>query len=314
MYRGEKIMHEGLVEKVGVVGLGAQGWLIAFRCASAHKVTYVYDVSNDSLKKAINNIQNVFTTYVNKGLLTREQAEEKYQKIHVCSTLAECVGDADIVIEAVPENLALKQKIWQEIDVLAPQRTLLATNSSSMCSSKIGADVSRKDRMFNINLGAPDDMGPPKLDPVEFMYNSETSENTKFIAKQFLNSLQCIIFETHKEIQGFSFNRVWRAVKKECLFLWANGYSSPEMIDRAWMLEFHTTFGPFALMDQVGLDVVRDIELNYYFETGDESDKPPMELEQMVAKGHLGVKTGKGFYQYPNPVYKEAEWLSKKCY
>jgi 3-hydroxybutyryl-CoA dehydrogenase len=112
------------------------------------------------------------------------------------------------------------------------------------------------------------------------------------------------------EIKGFSLNRVWRAIKKECLKLWANGYITPEDFDRAWMLEWGTPYGPFGLMDKVGLDIVKQIELTYYDESQNPEDLPPPQLDEMIAKGWLGEKTKKGFYEYPNPSYSTPGWLN----
>ncbi len=141
------------------------------------------------------------------------------------------------------------------------------------------------------------------------MWNPSTSESTKRAALAFLRSIRCVPIVTRKEIQGFSLNRVWRAIKKESLRLWAEDYISPEDLDRAFMLEWGTACGPFGLMDKVGLDVVRDIELSYHRETGDASDLPPRALEHMIAAGSLGEKSGRGFYLYPDPVYLRPEWL-----
>jgi 3-hydroxybutyryl-CoA dehydrogenase len=104
---------------------------------------------------------------------------------------------------------------------------------------------------------------------------------------------------------------VWRAIKKECLKLWAEGYTKPEDLDRAFMMEWNTDHGPFGLMDMVGLDVIRDIELSYYRESQDKTDLPPEALDYMIARGWLGEKSGKGFYEYPNPAYKKPDFLRK---
>lgn len=101
---------------------------------------------------------------------------------------------------------------------------------------------------------------------------------------------------TEKEIKGYSINRVWRAVKKECLYLWANGYTDPKEFDRGWMLEWGTNMGPFKLMDLIGLQTIYNIENSYYNASGDECDKPPAKLKEMIDDGRLGMKTGEGFY------------------
>ena len=113
-------------------------------------------------------------------------------------------------------------------------------------------------------------------------------------------------------VEGFSHNRVWRAVKRETLHLVADGYSNREDLDRAWMLEFGMAYGPFGLMDKIGLDVIRDIEMQCYLDSGDERDKSPQMLDDMVSRGQLGVKTGWGFCTYPNPDYERPGWLRKE--
>ena len=105
---------------------------------------------------------------------------------------------------------------------------------------------------------------------------------------------------------------MWRAIKKECLHLVDEGVASFEDVDRAWMIVFNNPMGPFGLMDVIGLDVVRDIELVYYNESGDDFDHPPKILLDKVKKGQLGVKTGKGFYSYPNPDLRDPDWLKGK--
>jgi 3-hydroxybutyryl-CoA dehydrogenase len=128
-------------------------------------------------------------------------------------------------------------------------------------------------------------------------------------AKHFVRAIGLAPLIVRKESTGFLFNRVWRAIKKECLHLVDDGVASFEDVDRAWMVVMGTPAGPFALMDVVGLDVVRDIEMVYYRESGDELDAPPKLLLDKIARGELGVKTGKGFYSYPNPAYRAPGWL-----
>ena len=108
---------------------------------------------------------------------------------------------------------------------------------------------------------------------------------------------------------GFLFNRIWRAIKKEAMFLADQGYADYEDIDRAWMIATKMPIGIFGLLDMVGLDVIRDVCEQYYNESKDEKDKPPQILLEKIRKGELGVKTNKGFYSYPEPIFKSKEWL-----
>jgi 3-hydroxybutyryl-CoA dehydrogenase len=291
---------------VGIVGAGTQGSQVAYRCALGGCQTYLHDVSSAQLDQALEKIQGWLEERAATGETTAGQLAEAWGRLHRCETLAECVAGADIVIEAVPEQLKLKQEVWKAIDDLAPAKTILSTNSSSFRSSVIGRDVQRKAKTFNLNFGQP-----AEDNHVEIMWNIHTSAETKEAALSFLSSLGFVPLVTHKEITGFSLNRIWRAVKKEALHLVDQGYCDFQDIDRGSILEFGWSQGPFQLMDAIGLDVIRDIELSYYAESGDESDKPPKLLEDLVAKGRLGVKTGQGFYSYPHPEFEQPGWLRK---
>lgn len=141
------------------------------------------------------------------------------------------------------------------------------------------------------------------------MRGTATSDDTVEGARQFAHDVGLTPLLVLKESTGFLFDRVWRAIKKECLHLVDEGVASHEDVDRAWMIVFGMPLGPFGLMDMVGLDVVRDIEMVYYHESGDESDLPPRLLLDKIEKGELGIKTGKGFYGYPNPAYQDPSWL-----
>ena len=292
------------LQNVTIVGAGVQGSMLAFRCALHGKRVALVDVDRQTLERAGGKIAGWLEERVSRGELSRTEAEAVRARIVAHDALAEALADADIVIENVPEQLELKQAVWAQIDALAPAKTLLTTNSSSLRSSEIGAGVGRKDKTFNLNF-----MTPTEDDMVEVMWNDQTSAATREAALAFLESIRNIAIVTRREIKGFSLNRVWRAVKKECLRLWAEGYIDPHDLDRAFMLEWRTGYGPFGLMDKVGLDVVRDIELSYYRESGDESDLPPRALEEMVERGDLGEKSGRGFYEYPDPAYLRPGWL-----
>ena len=300
-------MQSTRLANVGIVGAGTQGSQIALRCVLAGRETCLYDVSRAQLDQALRKVRHWLDERVGEGKLAPEAVESSWAKLHPCDRLSECVADAEIVIEAVPEKLELKQAVWTQIDDLAPPRTILATNSSSLRSSVIGRDVRRKGKTFNLNFGQP-----AEDDHVEVMWNAHTSVETQEAALAFLNSLGFMPLVTHKEISGFSLNRIWRAVKKESLRLVDQGYCDFQDIDRGSISVFGWSQGPFQLMDAIGLDVIRDIELSFYAESRDESDKPPQLLEDLVAKGHLGVKTGQGFYSYPHPEFEQPGWLHKK--
>lgn len=296
-----------LPQHVTIVGAGTQGSMLAFRSAIYGRTVWVYDLSDSALDTAGKKIKGWLEKRVKQSILTDRDVNEILTHLHFTSDIKQALEDTEIIIENVPEQLTLKQNVWENVDKLAPPDALLTTNSSSLKSSDIGKNVRRKDKTFNINF-----MTPTEDDLVEVMWNICTSDETKAKALAFLKAQKNIPIITKKEIKGFSLNRVWRMMKKECLKLWAGGYISPEDFDRAFMMEWNTDYGPFGQMDKVGLDIVYQIELTYYEESQDPSDLPPKALKEMIKQGNLGEKSGKGFYTYPNPAYTQNGWLRKE--
>jgi 3-hydroxybutyryl-CoA dehydrogenase len=132
----------------------------------------------------------------------------------------------------------------------------------------------------------------------DIMKGTKTSNETFEKGKKWIESIEITPLLVKKESFGFVFNRIWRAVKKECLEIWAGGYADVEEVDKAWKIYTGMGLGPFKLMDGVGLDVVYDIELSYYNNSKDPKDLPPKAFKEKIEKGELGIKTRKGFYTY----------------
>ena len=295
------------IDSLAVIGLGTQGAQIAFRSALYGKRVVACDVSEAVLETAMGKINGWLEEYRQAGRIGDSDIPEILTRITCSTDMDSGVKGVDLVLEVVPERLELKQKVWEQIDRAADPDTLLTTNSSSLKSSDIGKNINRKALSFNLNF-----MTPVKDDLVEVMWNANTDDAIKPVVLDFLYALNLVPIVTQKEIKGFSHNRVWRAIKKETLKLWDQGYCDYQDLDRAFMMEFGTSFGPFGLMDIVGLDVIRDIENSYYQDSGDESDKPPKKLLEYIEQGKLGVKSGCGFYEYPNPAYTSSDWLRKR--
>ena len=133
---------------------------------------------------------------------------------------------------------------------------------------------------------------------VDIMRGTQTSEETFETGKKYIESIQFTPLVVKKECLGFVFNRIWHATKKEALNSWAKGYADIESIDSSWKIFTGMNLGLFELMDNIGLDVVYAVEMTYYKESGDERDKPPQALKDMIDRGELGAKTKKGFYTY----------------
>ena len=295
----------GEIECVCVFGAGTLGWQIALQCAShAHHVN-LYDISSEALNNARNNIETELGAWTKADTITTKKQKTILQLVCFEQDSTRAVEGVDLVIEAVPERLELKRRVFTELDAMCDNGTIISSNSSSIRISLIEDATSRMDWVLNTHFYS----NPWRSHIVELMRGSTTSDETMARVSAFMRSIGMLPLVVMKESTGFIFNRVWRAVKRECLHLVDDGVASYEDVDRAWMSYYGTNMGPFGLMDKVGLDVVRDIENVYYGESGDPKDAPPRLLLDKVEKCELGIKTGKGFYSYPNPAFLDPKFL-----
>jgi 3-hydroxybutyryl-CoA dehydrogenase len=296
------------IKSVGVIGTGMLGTQIAVQAACYGYDVNAYDEAPDSFQKTLHKIRGVMKMLGKGPTVPKEEWDQAARKVQMTKDLAQTLKEADLVVEAVPENLDLKRKLFAEMDSLAPQGAILSTNSSSIPVSKIEDATRRPEKCLNIHFYMPA-VGMPMADVAG---GTKTTSETIRVAQQWIRSIGCVPLTVKKEILGFCFNSVWRAVKRQSLFMWAGGYVDFRDIDRGWMLFTGMTDGPFGLMDRVGLDVVYGIEMVYYNESKDPKDKPPDALMEKIKKGELGVKTEKGFYTYPNPEFIQPDFLNAK--
>jgi len=210
---------------------------------------------------------------------------------------ATAVAGAWLVVEAVPEVLDLKKKIFAQLEGDADADAILASNSSSYASRLFTEGLKTADRMLNTHFYMP-----PQSTVLDVMSDGKTSQDIlEFVLKTF-PEFGLHPFLVRKESTGFIFNRIWAAIKRESLEVVYEGVSIPKDVDDMFARNFGTKAGPFRMMDQVGLDVVLDIEEHYAAENPNLPAGPRKLLHEYVDKGKLGVKTGEGFYDdYPKP-------------
>ena len=266
------------INTISVIGAGYMGKQIIERSALCGYNVHAYDVSFESL--------NEFISELNKS------KDIKGEIIHH-NNLPEAVKNADLIIETIPENIELKRDVFSQIDEVAPPHAIIATNSSSIPISKLEDVVERKDKVMNIHFYHL--INWPMAD---LMKGTQTSDETFEKGKKWVESIDITPLIVKKECYGFVFNRIWRAIKKDCLKIWSGGHADVEDVDKAWKIFTGSDEGPFEMMDKIGLDVIYDIEMSYFKKSGDQDDKPPDALKDMVEKGDLGMKTGKGFYTW----------------
>ena len=294
------------IQRVCVVGAGFMGSQIALHCAVHGRDVWLHDISETALARTEIQLRRLLIEQAAAGVVDDAAAAVALGRLRRPTLWGEAAAEADIVIEAVKEDLAVKREIFAALDRICPPHTILTTNSSSLRISRIESATSRPGKVLNTHFVQPVWKHPF----VELMGGSQTSTETMQSVKSFMESMSLLTIMVRKENTGFVFNCIWRAVKKESLRLLDQGVASVEDIDRTWMIQMESDMGPFAMMDRIGLDVVRDIEQVYYEESGDSRDAPPRVLEEKIACGELGVKTGRGFYTYPQPAWQQPGFLN----
>ncbi|MHA1671761.1 MAG: 3-hydroxyacyl-CoA dehydrogenase family protein [Promethearchaeota archaeon] len=269
------------IKVVAIIGVGNMGRQIVEKTAEKNYSIRMYKAHPKGFDKYVKEIAKLKKVKKVSGDVSLEY------------TIAEAVKDADLIIETIPEKLELKKEVFSEIDKFAPPHAIIATNSSSFPVSKLEDSVKRKDKVLNIHF-----YNLITYPMADIMRGSETSDETFQKGKRWIENIGITPIVVKKECYGFVFNRIWRAIKKESLKIWAGGHADIEVVDQAWKIYTKMNVGPFTIMDEVGLDVIWDIEMAYYKESGDPNDKPPQALKEKIDKGELGIKSGKGFYTY----------------
>jgi len=282
------------VTKLAVVGAGSMGAQIAQQAALHGVDVRLQDKSEEQLRKAVESNRGHVMRRVEKGKLARADADAALERVQTTTELGVAVEDADVIIEAVFEDLEIKRSIFRELDAMAPPGALLASNSSTMGISRIADVTKRPDRCVNMHFFFP----VLVMDLVEVVRGQQTTDATVERAVAFAREMGRTPVVLNKEIDGFIVNRILHAASQEAYRLLDAGIASFEDIDIAVEKGLNWPMGPFRLGDFSGLDVTYSARLHMYKTTGDERLKPSPQLEAKVKAGKLGRKTGEGWYKY----------------
>jgi 3-hydroxybutyryl-CoA dehydrogenase len=282
------------IRRVLVVGAGTMGSQIALQTALSgrHKIALV-DSSESQLERARTQNEKLVTRGVDRGRITDQDGKAALERIAASADLEQTAREADLVIEAVFEDLDTKRDIFKRVDAVAPDHTILASNSSTITISRLAEVTGRPDRCCNMHFFHPVTV----LQLCEVVRGPKTSDATIEAAIEFVRSIGRIPVLINKEVWGFIVNRILFAASEEALRLYEGGYASFEDIDTAVKKGLNWPMGPFELMDFSGLDIyVGAMEDRRKLGEG---SAPPEALKRKVAAGELGRKSGKGFYEYP---------------
>lgn len=282
------------VERVLVVGSGAMGSQIAMVCALAGLDVTAYDVDPDVLYRAQTQLQDRMDRTVEKGRLSAWERDSAFGHLAFSTDLEDPAARADLVIEAVVEKLDVKRKVFAALDGLCPDRTVLTSNSSSFVPSKLADATGRADRVCNLHFFNP----ALVMRCVEVVPGPDTARDTLDTAVELVRRLGKEPVVLDKETPGFVANRILNAVRDEAISLLEEGVASVEAIDTACRTALGYPMGPFELMDLTGIDIGYLTKMARYDETGDPHDLPSRSVRELVERGELGRKTGRGWYTY----------------
>ena len=281
------------INTVAVLGAGTMGHGIAQVCAAAGCSVRLYDINDEAVASGAARIEGNLNKGIDRGKVTENERDAVLNRLTTTTLIAEAVTGADLVVEAAPESIELKAKIFSAVDAAAPDHALLASNTSSLSIAQIASAVADPTRVVGMHFSNP--VHIMKL--VEVVWGAETSDATRDAAVAFSRRLgkEPIVV---KDAPGFASSRLGIVLGMEAIRMVQEGVASPEDIDTAMELGYRHPMGPLKLTDLVGLDVRLGIA-EYLQETlGSDAFEPPELLRRMVAEGKLGKKSGSGFYQW----------------
>ncbi|MGB6078967.1 MAG: 3-hydroxybutyryl-CoA dehydrogenase [Xanthobacteraceae bacterium] len=281
-----------MIETVGIIGAGTMGNGIAQVCAAAGLNVVMTDISDAAVARGTSVIEKSLERLVNKQKMSEADRSAALKRITGTTDKAK-LANCDLVIEAATENEDLKVKILKDLCATLQPRALLATNTSSISITKLAAATDRPDRFIGMHFFNP----VPLMALLELIRGLQTSDDTHAKAVDFAKRIGKVAI-TAKNSPGFAVNRILCPMINEAIFALQEGIASAEDIDAGMKLGCNQPIGPLALADMIGLDTMLSVMEVFYEGFNDSKYRPAPLLKEMVAAGHLGRKSGKGFYDY----------------
>lgn len=291
------------IQKVLILGAGTLGLRVGLRAALSGYNTVIYEINENAIAQARKFQAQILKGLIKEGQISETQAEQILAGIKFTTDKLEAAEGVHFVNESVTENLALKRQVWAEFGALCPADAILTTNTSYLLPSKIADATGAPERFCSFHFhdvflaSVVDIMPHPGTDPamIDLLY-------------KMAYKLHQIPVLVRKEWPGYIFNHMLAALMGAAFRLVTQGVADIHDVDRSWMGNFHMPSGPFGIMDTIGLDTVYHVTKNM---AAPGYEATLAFLEPYIQNGHLGVKSGKGFYDYPKPAYRNPDFLGK---
>lgn len=294
-------------KNITIAGSGVLGYQIAFQTAFYGFNVTVYDINDEVLAKAKTKFNTLSEAYKRDLNATDEQLSNTKNNLSYSSDLANAVQDADLLIEAVPENPGIKVDFYTKLAAVAPEKTIFATNSSTMLPSQFANKTGRPEKFIALHFANE----IWKHNTAEVMGHQGTSPEVFNALIDFSKAIGMVALPIYKEQPGYIVNSLLVPLLSAALELWAKEVSDIETIDKTWMLATGAPLGPFGILDVVGVTTAYNIN-----KMAAETTQNPVKekivtklKEEYIDQGKLGTATGQGFYSYPNPSYKKEGFL-----
>ncbi|MGG1572920.1 3-hydroxybutyryl-CoA dehydrogenase [Fictibacillus sp. NRS-1165] len=280
------------VKTIMVIGAGQMGSGIAQVCAMANYKVYLHDLKEEFVQKGMESISRQLARQVEKGKMAADERKAVLERLHP-STDIQNAADADLVIEAVIENMDVKTQVFKMLDEMAPEHAILASNTSSLPITEIAAVTNRPERVIGMHFMNP----VPVMKLVEIIRGLQTSDGVYQVIEEVTKQVGKVPVEVN-DFPGFISNRILMPMINEAIFALYEGVAEPEAIDEIMKLGMNHPMGPLTLADFIGLDTCLYIMETLQEGFGDDKYRPCPLLRKYVKAGWLGKKSGKGFYTY----------------
>ncbi|WP_313799608.1 3-hydroxyacyl-CoA dehydrogenase [Cytobacillus sp.] len=292
---------------ITVAGSGVLGSQIAYQTAFKGFPVVVYDINDEALARAKDRIMNLKPHYQTDLGATEEEVNTAFNRISFSSQLSEAVSKADLVIEAIPEVVQIKTAFYTELGKVAPEKTVFATNSSTLLPSQFAEATGRPERFLALHFANE----IWKNNTAEVMKHPGTDAEVFDEVIEFAKAIGMVALPLQKEQPGYILNSLLVPLLDAAQMLLIKEIADPETIDKTWMVGTGAPLGPFAILDVVGINTAYNITLAKAKATGKEEFEKLAELlkTEYIDKGKLGRATGEGFYTYPNPSFMNPDFL-----